>query len=340
MLPTNRNGITVREIQKILELNHQIFVHNRTIQRDMNLLSALYYGDIDCFEDSSSQSLRWVMKAASTQATEPSPPESLNLTHNSGFRKKCDDIAWYLDADFVFSTLKNNTCDFKMNELFNGFYILNNDKPHSNDNDKIIVFIDKIELADDLIQKAIEVISKESSKIKSIMFYLDIDKSQSDMIFDRFKNIDSTLINKGIELVVRFRNQNTNNDREIFNEFQKAYRHFEEELKAKILENLSPQRKRDLSDDLFEILERLEELGKLYLFEEHNERLLDDFYNEWGSFLLNAAKKNIPGIRISNDAIGFDCDDSSNCENIFSIKHDDTWVFSEIHDRLCRHYGY
>lgn len=86
-------------------------------------------------------------------------------------------------------------------------------------------------------------------------------------------------------------------------------------------------------------MERLEYLDKQNLFEEHNERLLVDFYNEWGSFLLNMAKKNFSNIRISNDAIGFDFNDASNRENIFSIKHDQTWVFGEIHDRLCRYYG-
>lgn len=62
MLPENKEGITVHEIQKTLE-TYRIYVHIRTIQRDLKMLSILFYSDIDCFEDSNGKAQRWFRKA-------------------------------------------------------------------------------------------------------------------------------------------------------------------------------------------------------------------------------------------------------------------------------------
>jgi hypothetical protein len=336
LIPKSPEYITVEQIKDRLEREYDICVHERTIQRDMDLISYISLNEIDCCEESCGKPFRWFRKEVSAKLTKlASFIKSSDLNYRSEFFRVCDDIDWYLSADFVFDAIKKNTINFGMNRLFDGFSVLPMGY-FSSRNDRFIVFVCDIQSAPDLIKKITDLIKYETSKPKSVLFYVDIDEIQWDVIIDGL-GVKKALIENNIQVVVRFRFGNAN-DGELFDEYLQSYDDFQKRLMANILQEMARGKENLVDDNLLDFLEQLESLGKFDLFETHNEHHLTAFYNEWSSFLLSMANKKLSSVKIGNDAIGFDCDDSSNCDEIYSIKHDQIWVCGEIHDRLCRYY--
>lgn len=331
IISTSKKGITVSEITKLLESNHKIFVSERSVLRTVTLLSNLFYNEIDYIKHSDESAFRWFRKEVSKPLINLSSTKTLEITHKSDFRKNCDDIAWYIGEDLVFDAIRKNSFDFSANNLFDDFYVLNNGISIANTT-KMVAFVKDRKSAEDLADK-FKAISEEISNIKSILCYIDIDKSQWDTISSDFENIKSTAESNNIELVVRYRNKNEN-DKEVFNDFLQAYSQYENELTTKIIHKLPRKELIEAKDNLLDLVEILENLGEFNVFLSYSEILLTEFYNEWESFLLRMANKYLYNVKISNDSIGFDCEPSSNCKRFYSIKHDSICVFGEIHDEL------